>query len=74
MNLEWKRLCSTFGAFWRCRIDFNIDFASIIDSNLNLGYVAFESKHDLDTEIYYSTHLYENVFKYKSLYIQLTFK
>lgn len=51
-----------------------IDFACRIDSNLKLGFIAFESKNNLYIEIYCSIHFYVNVFKHKAVYIQLTYK
>jgi len=39
-------------------------FASRIDSNLKLGFVVFESKRDLNTQIYCSIHFHVNVSKY----------
>ena len=49
-----------------------IDFASIIDSKLKIGFLAFESKHNFFyTKIYFSTHFCSNVLKHKPPYIQL---
>ena len=60
-----------------CKIDFDmfdcsqskIDSVSIIDFSLKLQIIAFESKHDFYTEVYYSSHFYLNISKHKPLYI-----
>jgi len=53
-NLHYVHVWSNQNWFWQCKIDFDkfgssIDFASRIDSNLKLGFVAQESKHDFYT-------------------------
>jgi hypothetical protein len=45
-----------------------IDFDSRIDSNLKLRYVAFDSKRNFYTQIYYSTNLYVNLSKSPNIY------
>jgi hypothetical protein len=50
-----------------------IEFSSTIVNNLKLEFVAFESKRDFYTEIYFSAHFYINASKHKSLLRKINF-
>ena len=60
---KWFEPVKTDLDMWVMLIE--IDFASKIDSNLNLGFVAFDAKNNIYTQVHCAIYFYMTISKHK---------